>query len=410
MTMKLTLLLGVAAVLGAAESSQPPVNPNLQWNQMRANGANSGHARGTTLSEGAAELRFAAPGILRASPVSFGGRVYLPIGDGLVILDKATGTVLQRLGEPGESFFVPVACGSKDGRNYACVPSSIPEGTAVTLWREESDGTGFVQVWRRILSGLFIHSAITLSHKRIFFTAYGQSGMGLACLDADGNLRWFHPGSGGGLMSAKPAAHQQLRRVYYRDGNRVICLDDAGNEVANFPALTARDGEGYAFPLVLDAASNRLYQAGSGSDGEGIVCADAGTGAVLWDSSTQGLLSLSTEHAVVADGSFVYGFVRFPDGTFGLACLDAGTGAVVWQRPLPAGLEFSAWAARTGNGRLWCAAAWGQDYHCLDAATGQLLGSGGFIRPAWLYDLCADADSLYLPEDSGVLRLTNGTP
>lgn len=288
-------------------------------------------------------------------PVPLVNRIYgADLNSGLVALDRATGNSVWTFAPPGEVFTYAPACEMNGSGTVVYATGRLVQATTDLVVHAIRDAGVPVPLWSQTFPGHYINSDLTLSHGSLFFNGgVIASTRELICLQAsDGSLRFRFDLQGQVSNLAKPAVHAAHKRVYVGSSAALFCINDAGQEVW-------RVSGNYGESVVLDEARNLLYTTHYHSGSTSLLCFDAGTGALRWDSRTvTSAPSMGLVSPVLANGVICAATREVLTGRLLISAFHPESGVLVWERPVPESPSSGSQHAvrgmvATANGLLW---------------------------------------------------------
>ena len=368
--------------------SYSPATPSKLpcWNQVQGRGQNDGYARTASVSP-PLSVKWISTAFSNTAPAPFGKRVYSMSDSGLTAIDEDTGSVVWQYPAGGTNNVASPACETINGITRIYFTTAAPSYGEIHC--VDDLGSAPAAVWTRVLDGAAAVD-VTLARHQLYITlgwAHGGSpGIRVGAFStADGATVWMHD-FGYGDTFVKHAVHPQSGALFVLTNYGLYAFDAQGNQLWRNAYI------GGISSFSLDFKTNRLYGIRGDYDAS-LVCVDALSGALLWDSyNVNGFRSSNPFYLENVTPALANGLVYVCSSYASyiepyVAAFDPQTGIVVWRTILPrdpsisvSDLMLIGCPLVTQNGLLWSSANNGV-FFCLDALTGAFLWRGDTGMP-----------------------------
>lgn len=404
----LTILVGTLLPGGRVQSvpvlaPTPSLVSGRTWSQLYANGANTGRLTDAGVNISPNE-DFRAPTRGWDPPLCIGNRIYAVDALGaLFAFDVETETVIWRLDpSPGQAFDPQAFLGEvRNGEAWVyAMTHDLANWNSHEVLAVRDGGTAPQRMWTWSGNWETPHGLMTLSGNRLYLKAMrqlqfsGSTYLAVVALNATtGAMAWKKTWQGAAgfnsFFRAKMTVDPVRKHVFVPMWNGLEVLDAQGNSAFQIPytqfqtwAYNQDTSSAGNIILdhapVLDGAKRRLYLFQVGPPNPvppyvrktRIACFDSGSGVLLWDTDSLGLLN--AWGTPVLGPNALYVFSRPSSGAHLLHALDPATGAPIWQQVI---LRQPRSMLLDGGGTLWVDSAeliawW---FTALEASTGAVL-------------------------------------
>lgn len=412
--------LFVLSCLTVAGTPKGVPSHTASWNQAHGNAENNAVAGFLRLAR-QLDVAWISNVTTITDPVAFNRKVYVVDENiGLVALDHQTGNTVWSFPVTASINYTSPAC-ARDENGFALVYFSFNS----ELYCVRDLGQSCQTVWSVPLDGLAV-SDLSLNGDRLALSISppGTQGHRLVVLDSkDGSTIWeFVAPIGYPTHRGKNLINTAKGHYYSQNanGNGMRCFDSNGNELWRNAFISGRQSFTY------DESTNTLLGiAGTLVSGR-MVCVDAATGNILWDTT------ISANLYVRPAGTGQYGDtipvvkgenVLVCSGKYNgeepyIASFNKHTGQLNWKTDLPRdeSINFTdLWFPYTllvaGNNVVFCTAI-NNVFVTVDARTGEYLSRGSSDDPSssrnTFVGAAADAQGVYwINDDFNVVKLEN---